>query len=149
MMRRSFIAATAAVALCTAAPVLAQNALAQPGPIDGTVTISARSVAVGVGYTWGDGILVWHHHTYPFMVRGVSVADVGFATVVGHGRVYNLHNLADFSGTYGSAEGNATIVNGIGGQFLQNGRGVQIRIDQVSHGAKLTGAADGVQLTLR
>ncbi|HKM62758.1 MAG TPA: hypothetical protein VJY39_09740 [Acidisphaera sp.] len=148
-MRRNFIA-TAAVALCMAGgPALAQGPLSPPGPVDGTLTMTARSIAAGVGYTWGDGVLYWHHHRYPFTVNGISVADVGYASVVSRGRVYNLHRLEDFNGTYGSAEGNATIVNGIGGQFLQNGNGVQIRIDQVSHGARLTGAADGVQLTLR
>ena len=145
---RKFIA-LAAVAFGLATPALAQNPIRPPGPVDATLTITAKSAAVGVGYTWGDGILVWHHHRYPFTVRGISVADVGYASVTGTGRVYRLHNLADFSGTYGSLEGNATLVNGIGGQFLQNGNGVQIRIDQVSHGARLTGAADGVQLTLR
>ena len=147
-MQRNLVAAAAA-ALCVATvPALAADPLPL-GPIDGTVTISATSLAAGVEYTWGDGVLVWHGRQYPFTVTGISVVDVGYASIIGHGRVYNLHRVADFNGSYGSAEGNVTLVAGIGGQFLQNGSGVQIRIDQVSRGAKLTGAADGVTLTLR
>jgi len=148
---RRFLAFAAAAALTTASfPALAQGGpLAPPGPVDGRITLRATSVAAGVGYTWGDGTLYWRHHAYPFTVKGLSVADVGYAKVTATGRVYNLHNLSEFSGIYGSAEGNVTVGRGIGGQFLQNGNGVQIRIDQVSHGVRLTGAADGVQLTLR
>jgi hypothetical protein len=148
-MRRNLLAAAASVTIALFAGSAMAADPVPPGPVVGTVTISAKSVAVGVGYTWGAGTLYYRHHAYPFTVQGLSVADVGYSSIIGHGRVYNLHRLADFSGTYGSAEGNVTLVNGIGGQFLQNGNGVQIRIDQVSHGAKLTGAADGVQMTLR
>ena len=149
---RRLLGFAAAAALTTASvPAFAQGGpLAPPGPVDGRITLRATSIAAGVGYTWGDGTLYWHHHAYPFTVKGLSVADVGYAKVTAYGRVYKLHNLSDFSGIYGSAEGNVTVGNrGIGGQFLQNGNGVQIRVDQVSHGARLTGAADGVQLTLR
>ena len=144
------ILATAAIALgLAAAPALAQTVVPTPGPQDGSITMTAKSLGVGAGYTWGNGTLHWHGHNYPFTVRGISLGDVGYATVYSHGRVYDLHKLSDFSGTYGSAEGNVTAGHGIGGQFLQNANGVQIRIDQVSHGAQLIGAADGVQLTLR
>lgn len=120
-----------------------------PGPVDGRVTIVAKAAALGVGYTWGNGTLVFHHHTYHFSVKGVTVADVGYARIVSQGRVYKLNRLSEFSGTYGGATGEATLDKGIGGQFLTNGNGVQIRLDQVSRGARLTGSADGIQLTLR
>ena len=120
-----------------------------PGPVVGTVTITAQAAALGVGYTWGNGVLRFRGHTYRFSVKGVTVADVGYAKVVGRGRVYKMSRLSQFSGTYGGATGEATLDKGIGGQFLTNANGVQLRIDQVSRGARLTGSADGVQLTLR
>ena len=115
----------------------------------GRVVIQARGAAVGVGYTWGDGSLVYGGRTYHFSVSGVSVADVGFSRVTGRGRVYNLHRLQDFSGTYAAATGEATAGNGIGGQVLRNGAGVEIRVDEVTRGARLQGSADGIKLTLR
>jgi hypothetical protein len=120
-----------------------------PGRIDATVTIRAHSAAVGVGYTWGDGVLRFHGHSYPFSVKGIDVAAVGYSTVVGHGRVYNLHRISDFSGTYAASTGEATAGRGLGGQVLINSAGVQLRIDDVTRGAKLSGSADGIQLALK
>ena len=122
---------------------------AAPGRVEGTVTIRAHSAAVGVGYTWGDGILHYRGHNYPFTVKGVDVAAVGYSTVEGHGRVYRLHRLADFSGTYAASTGEATVGSGLGGQILVNAAGVQLRIDNVTKGARLSGAADGIQLALK
>ncbi len=119
------------------------------GPPSGTIVISAKGAAVGVGYTWGDGSLRYGGRTYKFSVNGVSVADVGFSTIRGSGRVYNLHRLQDFSGTYAAATGEATVVNGLSGQVLRNGNGVEIRVDNVTRGARLQGSADGIKLTLR
>ena len=134
--------------LAAASPAFAQADPAAPGPVVGRVVISARAAAVGVGYTWGNGTLTYHGHRYRFTVKGVTVADVGFSRILGHGRVYNLHRLADFSGTYGAATGEATLGNGIGGQYLKNGQGVELRIDDVTRGARLSGSADGIQLEL-
>lgn len=144
--RRAF--AAFAIGLLATAPALAADPVA-PGPVNATVVIRARSAALGVGYTWGDGVLNFHGRRYPFTVKGVDVAAVGYSTVVGHGRVYNLHRATDFTGTYAASTGEATLVNGIGGQVLVNGAGVQLRIDNVTRGARLSGAADGIQLTLK
>ena len=133
------------------APTFAVSAAAAngPGPVDGHVVITAQAADVGVGFTWGDGVLTYHGHTYHFSVKGVDVAAVGYSKVVGHGRVYNLHHLRDFDGTYAAANGEATLGNGIGGRYLKNGAGVGIRIDDTTHGARLSGAAQGIQLELR
>ena len=134
--------------LAAATPTFAQADPAAPGPVVGRVVISARAAAVGVGYTWGNGTLTYHGHRYRFTVKGVTIADVGYSRILGHGRVYNLHRLSDFSGNYGAATGEATLVNGLGGQFLKNAQGVELRIDDVTRGARLSGSADGIQLEL-
>ena len=144
------LALLAAFAFAASAPnaFAARTDPGAPGPVDGTVVMTAKAAALGVGYTWGDGVLRFHGRSYHFDVKGVTVADVGFARVQGRGRVYNLHNVADFSGTYGASTGEATLGNGIGGQYLRNGNGVEIRVDEVTKGARLAGSADGIQLTL-
>ena len=146
--RRVFGGLVLAATVATSTPAFAQRDPAAPGPVVGRVTISARAAAVGVGYTWGSGVLRYAGHSYRFSVKGVTVADVGFSRIVGHGRVYNLHRLEDFSGTYGAATGEATLGNGLGGQFLKNGQGVELRIDDVTKGARLSGSADGIQLEI-
>jgi hypothetical protein len=133
----------------TPAPAPAKPATASHAALDGTVTISARAAALGVGYTWGDGVLRYHGHSYHFGVKGVSIADVGYARITSHGRVFDLHNLADFSGTYGAVTGEATLGDGEGGQYLRNDKGVVIHLDQITRGVRLEASADGIQFTLR
>jgi hypothetical protein len=148
--RIMLIAAIAAASLTAPLPALAQRRdPGVSGSPSGTITLSAKGAAVGVGYTWGDGTLHYGRRTYRFTVNGISVADVGFSTVRGNGRVYNLHRLQDFSGTYAAATGEATVVNGLSGQVLRNAAGVEIRLDNVTKGARLQGSADGIKLTLR
>ncbi len=148
MTRLNLVAALAAGVLL-ASPALAQRDPGVSGPVSGTITLSATGAAAGVGYTWGDGTLTFHGHRYPFSVNGITVADVGFSRISGHGRVYHLRRLQDFSGTYAAATGEATVGRGVAGQVLQNANGVQIRIDDVTRGARLQGSADGIQLTLK
>ncbi len=147
-MRSLTLSALVAVGLTAVAAQAAPDPAA-PGRVDATVTISAKAAAIGIGYSWGDGVLRYAGHSYPFTVKGVTVADVGFANVIGHGRVYNLKHLHDFNGTYAASTGEVTAGNGIGGEILRNGNGVQIHVDEVTKGARLTGSADGIQLTLK
>ena len=145
MTKRFMLAATLAAFL----PFAAQAAdPGVSGPPVGKLTLTAKAAAAGVGYTWGDGVLVYHGQTHHFSVKGITVADVGFARIDGHGRVYNLKKLADFSGTYAASTGEVTAGSGIGGQVLVNANGVQIRVDEITKGARLAGSADGIQLTL-
>ena len=148
MLRRTALLTALAVTLAT--PVLAAaGAPGQRGPVSGTIDVTAKGAAVGVGYTWGDGVLQFQGKRYAFSVNGVTVADIGFSTVRGHGRVYNLKRVEDFSGTYAAATGEATLVRGLSGQVLRNGNGVEIRVDSATRGARLQGSADGITLTLK
>jgi hypothetical protein len=119
------------------------------GPVEGHVTIHAKSANVGVGWSWGDGTLTYGHHRYAFSISGLNVAAVGYSEVTGRGRVYNLKHLRDFDGTYYESHGEATLGRGIGGSLLVNGNGVQIRVDDVTHGAQLAGSASGIELKLK
>lgn len=145
---RRMLTAAFAAGLLAAAPALAKDPGA-PGPVTGTIVLSATGAAAGIGYTWGDGVLTFKGKQHFFSVNGVSIADVGFSKVTGRGRVYKLKKLSDFDGTYVAATGEATVGNGVAGRILQNANGVQIRIDEVTRGARLQGSADGIKLTLK
>ena len=148
MLRRTALLAALAVTLATPGLAAAGDP-GQRGPASGTIDMTAKGAAVGVGYTWGDGVLRFQGKRYAFSVNGVTVADIGFSTVRGHGRVYNLKRVEDFSGTYAAATGEATLVRGLSGQVLRNGNGVEIRVDSTTRGARLQGSADGITLTLK
>ena len=115
---------------------------------DGTITLRAKCADVGVGWTWGNGVLHWRGHNYPFTVKGLNVAAVGYSTVDAHGVVHNLQHLHDFDGTYASSTGSVTVNKGIEGEALVNGNGVQIDISGTTKGARLSGSVDGIELKL-
>ena len=150
LFRRVAVTCICLVVLASGPALAAKRPTPAPlGPASGLITISARGVAAGVGYTWGDGVLRYGGHKYPFSINGLSVLDAGFSRVRGRGRVFNLHRLQDFSGTYVAATGEATFGKGSAGQVMRNGAGVEIRMDQVTEGARLQGSADGVRLALK
>jgi hypothetical protein len=146
--RIATVAVLAVPFLATALPAPAARAGDTLGTPSGHIRLVAKSADIGVGWTWGNGTLTYGHHTYHFTVKGGSIAAVGYSTVSGTGTVYNLKHLHDFDGTYASGNGEATLGNGVGGLLMHNGNGVTLRIDTISKGARLAGAAQGLELTL-
>lgn len=144
-----FAALAAGAAFMVAGTAIAAEDPGVHTPVDGTVVIHAQSANVGVGWSWGDGTLRFNHHHYAFSIKGLNVAAVGYSQITGHGRVYNLHHLHDFDGTYYESHGEATLGSGIGGTLLVNGNGVQIRVDDVTKGAQLAGSASGIEIHLK
>ena len=138
-----------AALLATLAMPAAARDLGTSGAPSGTITLQSRTIAVGVGLTRGDGVLSFRGRRYPFEIRGITVADVGFSRLSGRGRVYNLKRVEDFAGTYAASTGEVTAGRGRAGQALVNGAGVQIRVDNITRGAELAGSADGIQVTLK
>src|SRR4051812_34403509 len=84
-------------------------ALAQDRSPSGTIAFSGGSVAVGFGYNWGSGTLDFKGKKYPFSMDGLSIVDVGVASIEGSGEVYNMTRLQQFAGNYVAAGVGATI----------------------------------------
>ena len=95
-MRRGMIS----VVMLGSLLVLASGVLAQEKKLSGTLKLSEGSVAVGVGLSWGGGVLTYEGKDYPFSMQGLAVADVGISRAEATGMVYNLTQLADFDGNY-------------------------------------------------
>jgi hypothetical protein len=47
----------------------------------GTVSIETKSIAAGIGVTWGDGKLSFKGKEYPFTIDGLTLVDFGFSKV--------------------------------------------------------------------
>ncbi len=120
----------------------------EPGS-DATITFSGGSVAAGVGYSWGDGVLNFKGKEYPFTVNGLSVVDIGVSQIDGSGDVYDLQNVSDFPGTYVAAGAGAALVGGGFMAVLQNEHGVIIHFYSRSQGLKLTAAGEAVVVKLK
>jgi hypothetical protein len=115
----------------------------------GTVTLTSKSVGVGIGVEWGDGTLTFGGKPLAFSVEGLSVVDLGVSEIKTTGEVFNLKNVADFSGTYAAAEIGAAVVKGENDVIMKNEKGVVLRLHGTQKGARLTLGAGGVKITLK
>jgi len=128
--------------------VLAVALAADPTP-SGSVKISSKAVALGVGVSWGDGTLTYQGKTYTFSVDGLSVADLGISSISSSGEVFNLNKVSDFSGNYTAGEAGIAIAGGPSDTIMKNQNGVVIRLHGTQQGGRLTLAAAGVKLQIK
>jgi hypothetical protein len=116
----------------------------------GTVSIESTAVAVGVGVNWGDGILILNDgRRYRFSLKGLEVGSLGAAKIHADGKVYALKQVSDFEGTYAAGEASIAVGVGPGAVAMRNQHGVIIQLASAQQGAKLTVAAQGVEIQLK
>ena len=113
------------------------------------VTVESKSVALGVGVSWGDGKLQYKGNTHTFSVKGLSVLDLGVSKVSARGKVYHLDKLEDFSGTYAAAQAGAAVGGGMSVVALKNENGVVMELSSTQTGVKLTLAGEGIEIKLK
>jgi hypothetical protein len=142
-MARAWIWVMAAALVCVGGVAAADD---KPS---GTVTIESKSVALGVGVSWGDGKLNYEGKTRDFSVMGLSVIDLGVAKVSARGKVFNLKKLEDFSGTYAAAQAGAAVGGGMSAVVLRNQNGVQLELTSTQTGVKFTLAGEGIEVKLK
>jgi hypothetical protein len=113
-----------------------------------TVRLTEKSVAVGIGVSWGRGELKCGAHTYRFKVSGISVQDVGASETDATGFVYGLHDHHDFAGTYTAITAGATAGAGSSITSMKNEKGVRVTLRATKEGAQLTAGPEGMKVTL-
>ena len=129
---------------------LASNAVAaEKAAPSGKLTMESKSIAAGIGITWGDGKLTFKGKDYPFSIDGLTLVDFGISKASATGDVYNLTDSAKLAGTYVAAEAGITLAGGVGGMALRNQDGVIIHIRSVSQGAKLQLGTSGLTIKMK
>jgi hypothetical protein len=124
------------------------SAWAEEKKPDATLKFSEGSVAVGIGWSWGKGVLTFQGKDQAFKVKGLSVGEIGITKAEATGRVFNLKKLADFEGLYAAAGAEGTIALGAGETALKNNKGVVIYISPLTKGVNFKLAVEGVNFTL-
>ena len=115
---------------------------------DCTVRLTEKSVAVGIGVTWGRGELTCGGKTYGFKVSGISIQDVGASDSDATGYVYDLHDHRDFAGTYTAVTAGAAAGAGTGITTMKNPKGVRVTLRANKEGAELKAGTEGMKITL-
>ena len=114
----------------------------------GKVTIETMSAGVGLGVTWGDGVLEYRGETYPFTVRSFDVGDIGVAKVIATGLVFNLKSVEDFSGMFAAVVASGTLGGGAGSGAMYNNNKVSMVWTGTNQGLNLSLAHSGVNVQL-
>ena len=142
-----------ATMLLTSVAVFADDAaktaiVADGATPDGKVSLSATSVAAGVGWVWGKGQLKYMGKDSSFKISGLSIVDAGVASITATGEVYNLTRLSDFGGNYTVAAAGIALGGGAGASFLKNEHGVVIKLVETTQGIRFNLAGEGVKITM-
>jgi len=116
---------------------------------DGTVKITGKSVAAGIGYSWGNGVLTYKGKEYPFSVSGLSAGDIGITSAELSGEVLNLKKLEDFNGNYTSFAAGLTVAGGGAGATMKNQNGVIINVVATTQGLNFKLGVDGMRIDLK
>jgi hypothetical protein len=114
----------------------------------GTVEFTGGSIAAGIGYSWGKGILVFQGMHYPFKVSGLSIVHVGVSSYSASGTVYNLTKLDDINGIYTAVSAGVAVAGGASAAAMKNSKGVLIQMASTHIGVNFSLAARGVEISL-
>ncbi len=93
-------------------------------PPSATVRIQEWSAAYVGSATSGKGTLNYNGQQHRFSISGLGVGGAGGQKLTAAGKVYNLNNLRDFSGTYRGVSEGLTLIEGRMHAKLTNGSGV-------------------------
>jgi hypothetical protein len=93
-------------------------------PPSATVRIREWSAAYYGSAAAGKGTLYYHGQRHRFTISGLGAGGAGAQKISATGKVYNLNNLSDFSGTYRGVSRGLTLIEGKMHAKLTNGNGV-------------------------
>lgn len=120
-----------------------------PRPV-GRVSIDQTQLAFIGSAAVGGGTLFFHGRSYPFTINGLGVGGIGASKIKATGDVYQLTRVSDLAGVYGQVRlGWALADKGNGRLWLQNDKGVILRLRTKRKGLMLAGGADAVRIQLR
>ena len=133
------------LALCL---LLAQLGLSSAQSPDAVIELSGGSVAIGIGYSWGSGTLIFQGKRFPLKVSGLSVASVGITDYTAAGSVEGLKTPQQIEGVFTAVAAGGTLGGGGGVAAMKNQNGVVIHLTSTTQGLSLTLAAEGMKISL-
>ena len=148
-MKTRWLHSCALVGACLLVALGTARAAEDKAKPDATIHLSSKSVAAGVGFSWGKGTLKYQGKEYELSVDGLTVGSVGVSEVTATGEVFDLKKLQDFDGNYTAVTGGGTLGGGGGGIVMENQNGVKVRMKATTQGVSLTAGVSGVKLAIK
>ena len=119
---------------------------------DGTVKVTSRMVAPGIGLSWGEGVLRHKNQDYPFTFKATGLfrdVDAKITAAELSGRVFELKRLEDFSGNYKKVAPEDSASGADTRATLKNQKGVVLNLVSAVEGRKFTLAREGMDIELK
>jgi len=124
-------------------------AMAQNDKPSGTLKVEQVQVAFLWSVNLGGGSLQYKGKTYKFTIGGLGIGGIGASSINATGEVFDMTDLSQFEGVYGQARyGFAAGTNSSGELWMQNPKGVRIKLKAERRGLALSLGADGVAIIL-
>ena len=117
-------------------------------PPAATVSIREWSAAYYGSVATGKGTLYYHGQSHHFTISGAGIGGMGGQKISATGKVYNLNNLSDFSGTYHGISRGLTLIEGKMHAKLTNGNGVVMYLAGETEGLASSMGAQAFEVTL-
>jgi hypothetical protein len=120
---------------------------APSGPPSATVSIREWSAAYYGSAAAGKGTLYFNGR-HRFTISGLGAGGMGAQKISASGKVYNLNNLSQFSGTYRGISQGLTLIEGKMHAKLQNGSGVVMYLAGETEGVASSMGAEAFEVNL-
>src|SRR5262245_40104908 len=117
-------------------------------PPSATVRIQEWSAAYYGSAAAGKGTLYYNGKRHRFTISGLGAGGAGGQKISATGKVYNLNNLSDFSGTYRGISSGLTLIEGKMHAKLQNGNGVVMYLAGETEGVASSMGVQAFEVTL-
>ena len=125
-------------------------ALAEEKQPVGEVSIEEKQFGLLLGGSTGSGTLTFKGQEYPFKLKGMSAGlNVGASKMSAVGKVYDLEEVSQFTGTYTKLEASVALGGGVGGLHLKNENGVILSLQSRTQGLDVNlGSITGITVTM-
>lgn len=120
---------------------------APSGPPSATVSIREWSAAYYGSAAAGKGTLYFNGR-HRFTISGLGAGGMGAQKISASGKVYNLNNLSQFSGTYRGISQGLTLIEGKMHAKLTNGSGVVMYLAGETEGVASSMGAEAFEVNL-
>ena len=133
--------------------LVALNVSSAPAQVpDGTIKITSRMVAQGVGLSWGEGVLTYKGRDYPFTFNATGLfrdVDTKIAAAELSGQVFDLKKHEDFGGNYQKVEAQTSESGSASRTTMKNQNGVVVNLMSTIEGRKFNLAREGMEIELK
>lgn len=121
----------------------------EPGQTSAAFWLEGGITSAGSGFVWGNGEISYQGRNYAFRLSGLSIADIGAASVCANGSVMHLRTLSDFSGSYSASIPEPAVAGNNPVTVLKNERGVVMRLTATDAAWRINLQVNGLRVRLK